>query len=1109
MPRNTKQWPLEINCGFARTAIRELTPTKRINLDKSSRSLQFKQLFDGAPNYEIPDDYFNLRASNSSKFDERCEKVLAAFSQKWRPTEYRSEYMSTFSTNNWRKLDDASKAKHTISDCDECYNTHQALQEAFPVKPMYVPPENLLQKLLNSPSDLPEVSLSKRELGTAIYQTLSPICQNVAQASLSDVLHSTPKSGLQKRMTKNEQHKKRREVMRKVKNQTENQYKARDCDFVLQNRISWKKFNDIRLEQSFESREAAEERVAAKGIKRRWHGTSKENLDIDQKALLEEASTWEKDKEINYSEVARRYGLTTQNGGQSIKEFLEESGVRLPAKTRERERVRRKRLKLPGGEISQPQHSTVQFQKAVLADKIDQGEYNMGRKIEERELTVYRIDKVSKSITEEKKTVTGRLIPLTEIRQKLLHKHTNLGFVRCSDFNVHTATDDELATYLQSVCTLTDSETDREKMEPLALSYLTTRYLKMWHDHSEIAGHSHLIVSVSVVYNSAFYYTAEELEARGVRIDIETVVEQPELHILARSGSSDAEQSAFNSERLECVKQLKHSLDGPNSTQITDVLRFFHGDKPAQQFEAGNNRGGHYPCVTCDAQGDRFNDISFCHRCDTRSLADRQEFMLGGILWRQMQLKPFDNLRVDKLRSELQSRGMDTTGQLRHELDNAFRSLRRGIVAFPALLLPSPEQPLEDLSLQHYEVCCVEPLHDFKGHMANLFAELPKILHGSAAEELGKVKESILNKTTLRCVDYRKATILLSSALRKIDADTNIVRLIDTAVELCEILYSKAGYRTPRSILRLHNISYVHGNLCVATFAQTRSVTTRRMFGNYFHSLVCHSALTYRQVNLRSLNTEYQERMFGQASNITKQCSNNQPQHVIDNATLRIQAESTRLMKTVQQQEGEVKKLAATWNNPGNTFFSFEEIETNTLLFQSHLERISDYLLCGPGVWWKQTTLGIEFLDSPEEPDDHSEGPKIHNLRSNLDDIQKYLKTCWEKCTADNITLPLATVRLYTPTGDLGELRTMEFDSSDEDESEVIVSNGQNPSANLHAKSTSPTPKAVNQADSSITTRTEPLHLKASQGFICIEPSRVCFPPKRLCFPPKRFTKID
>lgn len=331
---------------------------------------------------------------------------------------------------------------------------------------------------------------------------------------------------------------------------------------------------------------------------------------------------------------------------------------------------------------------------------------------------------MSKS-TEEKLTVTSRLIPLTDICQKLLHKHIELGLVHCSDFNPYATctSGEELAAYLQSVNALTDSEMDREQMKALALSCLTTKYLKMWHDHSEIAGHSHLLASVSGVYNSAFYYTAEELEARGVHIDAETVVEQPELHILARSGSSDVEQSAFNSERLKCVKQLSHPLVGPNNTATSDVLCFFHGDKPAQQFEAGNNRG-HYPCVTCEAPADRFNDLSFCYRCDTRSVADRQKFMLAGILRKEMQPKPFDNLRVDKLRSELQSRGVDTIGQLRHELDDTFRSICKGRVSFPALFSPSPDQSLEDLNLQHYEVCCVEPLHNFKGHLGHLFAEL-------------------------------------------------------------------------------------------------------------------------------------------------------------------------------------------------------------------------------------------------------------------------------------------------------------------------------------------------------------------------------------------------
>ena len=28
-------------------------------------------------------------------------------------------------------------------------------------------------------------------------------------------------------------------------------------------------------------------------------------------------------------------------------------------------------------------------------------------------------------------------------------------------------------------------------------------------------------------------------------------------------------------------------------------FRFFHGDGPAAQFECGNQKGGHYFCVTC------------------------------------------------------------------------------------------------------------------------------------------------------------------------------------------------------------------------------------------------------------------------------------------------------------------------------------------------------------------------------------------------------------------------------------------------------------------------------------------------------------------------------
>ena len=150
--------------------------------------------------------------------------------------------------------------------------------------------------------------------------------------------------------------------------------------------------------------------------------------------------------------------------------------------------------------------------------------------------------------------------------------------------------------------------------------------------------------------------------------------------------------------------------------------------------------------MTCEAHAERFNDLSYCFRCDTRSIADRQKFIRDGILWKQMKPKPFDNLRVDMLWSELQNGGVDTAGQLCHELDDTFKKFRKGIVAFPALLLPSPEQPLDDLNLQHYEVCSVEPLHDFKGDMANPFTELSKVLKDKALDELEKVKACMLKQ---------------------------------------------------------------------------------------------------------------------------------------------------------------------------------------------------------------------------------------------------------------------------------------------------------------------------------------------------------------------------
>ena len=98
-------------------------------------------------------------------------------------------------------------------------------------------------------------------------------------------------------------------------------------------------------------------------------------------------------------------------------------------------------------------------------------------------------------------------------------------------------------------------------------------------------------------------------------------------------------------------------------------------------------------------------------------------------------------------------------------------------------------------------------LHDIKGHMSNVFAELKHKAAGTPAQEIEKIKQTTLAKGTLRCVDYRKATILLCEAMNRTSKDYNLIQLASTAAEISEILYATNDKRSPRTILRLYNHS--------------------------------------------------------------------------------------------------------------------------------------------------------------------------------------------------------------------------------------------------------------------------------------------------------------
>lgn len=78
--------------------------------------------------------------------------------------------------------------------------------------------------------------------------------------------------------------------------------------------------------------------------------------------------------------------------------------------------------------------------------------------------------------------------------------------------------------------------------------------------------------------------------------NIQSLVQEPMIYMIAPSSSSPTDQLALVGDRTECLQELSRPVTSSNGMKVRDTLRFFCGDKPAQQFERGTQIGGTYKC---------------------------------------------------------------------------------------------------------------------------------------------------------------------------------------------------------------------------------------------------------------------------------------------------------------------------------------------------------------------------------------------------------------------------------------------------------------------------------------------------------------------------------
>ena len=413
-----------------------------------------------------------------------------------------------------------------------------------------------------------------------------------------------------------------------------------------------------RMAMSFETPENPNKRHKS-------HSPSEKNHDWSHQDALTYLETFPTSQKINWTQAATELNIPGANKGQTLKEFARNRGIDVSGlehrQTPSIQRVRRAKKKLTGKEISVPCLPTP---GAVIAEKqalIESGQLTIGEPC-----SPYTV--IKSTVTEEGDVQTtsvrmvGRKIPLLQLRKSLLEKHRR--YMRLKTNNeLDILNKDEILSLLSLAHHDVPSGCTIEELRSELATIQRTRNLAMWHDHSTILKTGYILFAVWVVYDPAVFLTEVECP------NVQEVVEQPVIYMISPCGSSPSDQIGLITDRIECLQELSTSPTADNGVQVKDNMRFFCGDKPAQQFERGTQIGGCYKCGGCGCKDTMMQDLAHALECKWRSLSDLQSLVLNGAFGNTCnKLKPLDNLRVDDLKKELRHRGHTSLEKPKPEL---------------------------------------------------------------------------------------------------------------------------------------------------------------------------------------------------------------------------------------------------------------------------------------------------------------------------------------------------------------------------------------------------------------------------------------------------------
>ena len=227
-------------------------------------------------------------------------------------------------------------------------------------------------------------------------------------------------------------------------------------------------------------------------------------------------------------------------------------------------------------------------------------------------------------------------------------------------------------------------------------------------------------------------------------------------------------------------------------------------------------------------------------------------------------------------------------------------------------------------------------------------------------------------------------------------------------IRVSEVLYSSDEERTPRQALQLYNNTWWHHELCRDLLTDVTSSRTNT-FGIYLHALSSHASQQYELVSLKSVNTENQERLFGQTRRIATATSSRKPANIITNTFLWLQAKQKvgNLLHSTKKAYSKVKRAASGLPPLGCTEVKKQFISKRKHSWQVHLERINPFLLASKGIWWDeaQDSSRYIFFDGKTSQNTIVKSPSATLSKCNKDVIHRQ-NEAWQAILEGEIQIP-------------------------------------------------------------------------------------------------------